>query len=170
MTVKRTLNEIVEVMINNNIPLSSIKNVLLDLGFPSDKVEKVIEAYKFMERQIESEGQEVNGNEGINSSPNNSPSRENDGLGSDLRASLITLESELKRQKEVIDKIEQELMKSIIEIGELKKRLHALEETRASRNIEQEVKALKARLDALIDIIIDNAPALIEEFKRRGLR
>ena len=164
MTVKRTLNEIVEVMLNNGVSLSSIKDILLDLGFPEEKVAKVIEAYKFMEQTTSTLANEKNAN------GNSSNDQSIDDKQIQERADMLAIEEEIKRHKETLSKIEDELMKLIVDMGEVKKRLRTLEETRASRSIEEDIKDLKAKLDALIDVLIDKAPIILEELRRRGLK
>jgi len=164
MAVKRTLNEIVEVMLNNGVSLSSIKDILLDLGFPEEKVAKVIEAYKFMEQTTNALTNEKNAN------GNSSNDQSIDDKQIQERADMLAIEEEIRRHKEALSKIEDELMKLIVDMGEVKKRLRTLEETRASKSIEEDIRDLKAKLDALIDVLIDKAPTILEELRRRGLK
>ncbi len=151
MTIKRTLRELAEIMVSNGVEPERVKSILLDLGFSKEKVEEVVAHYALISSN------------GKHSKDENSP----ESIGKTVEK--LVIEEELRRQREELQRLEEDLMKIMVDLNNLKKKIKVLESSKATRALEQEVRELEAKLDALVDVIIDNAPQLLASLRERGL-
>ncbi|RLF23191.1 MAG: hypothetical protein DRN15_06975 [Thermoprotei archaeon] len=152
---KKTLQELVEIMVHNGVELEKVRKILLDLGFPRDKVEDLMVKYSAL----------VEGNEAAEeytSRPDTSRL--------DDKIEKIVMEEEIRHQRSRLDKLEEQLIKMTTEIASIEKRLKVLEEHHVGKDIETKVKNLEAKLEALIDVLIDLAPSILNELRARGVR
>ncbi len=150
--MKKTLREVAEIMINNGISPIKVKEVLIDLGFPKNKVEEIVAKYSILNPPSFQEEKSLANND------------------IEKLSDRLVIEEEIKRQRAELEKLEQDLMKLIVEVSNLNRKVKALEEVKLSKSVEEKILNLEAKFNAFIDVILEHAPQLLDILKSRGVR
>lgn len=144
LTIRKTLEEVAEVMLQNGASLPTIRNVLIAFGFPEDKVEEVTSA---LQSRV----------------PSKNASTVNDQTPI-LNGSVIPLQEELKRQRAMIESLQEEIAKINLRFSQLSQEIKTLHGG-LPQDVEVRLTSVEAKLRGFIEAVGDYIPMLMEHTK-----
>lgn len=145
MTIKRTVEELADAMLRSGAALTTIKNVLLELGFQKEKIEQIIDTFpsKPAARQDSADDHLNNYNE------NNS----------------FSLHEELKRQRIQIQSLQEEVSKLTLEFSRISQEIKGVKSGEPLQNMVNRIESLEATVNGIIEAISDYVPIIVERLK-----
>jgi predicted nucleic acid-binding Zn-ribbon protein len=145
MTIKKTVEELVGVMLQNGTSLTTIQNVLLGLGFQKDKIEQTIDTLR----------SKSNLNHDSTETPPHNGKEE----------TSFSLQEELKRQRMQIQSLQEEVSRLNLEFARISQEVKLVNSSAPPQSTVERIASLEATVNGIVEAIGDYVPIIIERFK-----
>jgi len=143
-TIKKTVDELANAMLRSGVSTTAIKNVLLELGFPGEKVEQAI-------NEIHAD-----------TMSNNSAA---DQISTSDKESLTLLQEEVERQRLFIQSLQEEVNKLALAFSKLSQEVRIAPDGPIQSDLEARMASLEASVNGIIDAISEYVPAIVERLR-----
>ena len=145
MAIKRTVEELADAMLRSGAALTTIQNVLLELGFQREKIEQIIDTFRSKHTLSQDP-------------PDDHPPNYDE-------KNPFSLHEELKRQRMQIQSLQGEVSKLTLEFSRISQEIKAVNTSPPSQNISNRITSLEATVNGIIEAIGDYVPIIIERLK-----
>lgn len=145
MTIKKTVEELIGVMLQNGTTLTTIQNVLLGLGFQKDKIEQTIDTLRSKS--------ELNHNSTDSPPPNCK------------EESSFSFQEELKRQRMQIQSLQEEVSRLTLEFARISQEVKVVNSSTPPQSTVDRIASLEAIVNGIVEAIGDYVPIIIERLK-----
>jgi predicted RNase H-like nuclease (RuvC/YqgF family) len=129
-------------MLEGGIRIDVVRNMMKELGVPSDKVDQVINSFK--ETSTSKNGDEESS------------------IKNDVQEEQFPAREELRRQRLMIEGLQQETEKIKLEISRLFSMLEALK-TERTQNFGIRIGVIEAKVDGLIEAVGEYVPSILKK-------
>lgn len=143
--IKKTVDELTDVMLRSGVSTTAIKNILLKLGFSDDQIEQIISEIP------------------ANTVPNTS--LESDQIPASRKEGLASLQEELERQRSFIQSLQEEISRLALAFSKLSQEVRTSTNGPIQSNIEARITSLEASVNGIIDAIGEYVPTIIERLR-----
>ena len=145
MTIKKTVEELIGAMHHSGAALTTIQNVLLELGFQKEQIEQTIDTLRH----------KPNSNQ---DSTDNHPPNYNE-------ENSFSLQEELKRQRIQIQSLQEEVSKLTLEFSRIFQDIKAVNSGSPPQNMVDRIASLEATVNGIVEAVGDYVPIIIERLK-----
>jgi len=146
VTVKKTIEELAEVLFRNGATLTTIKNTLAELGFPSDKIEHITTV--------------------INSKEAGKSQLTNDQPVIPSNDDTIPLQEELKRQRVMIESCQEELGKLSLKLTQISQEVKSMHGSGfIVQDVEARLNSIEAKIAGVVEAVSEYLPTAVERAK-----